>query len=97
MSEEERRKVAGGMCAAESEQAWIEMVLLGFTDLLIVSKTTGFTVLSQAMIMGRGKTFCKNYLSGSKLAWYCHAQGGYGGTKVNLFPVLLNSTGQATA
>jgi hypothetical protein len=92
---------ADAICGRETERAWMEMLLLGYSDLLVIGKTSGYVNLPVAMVMGRGKTYCRNYLLGPptarELAFLCHERGGYAGMKMHLVPVPLNSTGQQSA
>jgi hypothetical protein len=52
------QKEKGARCVADSENALVEMLSLGLSDVLVTTKATMFTALPTAMVYGRGKTYC---------------------------------------
>jgi len=64
------------LCAADAEVAFLEMVLLGYTELLIVSKRSDYVHLPKNMVIGRGKNYCEAYASKGNVSYYCMQRGG---------------------
>jgi hypothetical protein len=59
----------------EPASAFMEMALLGFTDMLIVTKKTSFSFMPAAMVIARNKIFCHAQSSNSHLGYFCFANG----------------------
>jgi hypothetical protein len=50
---------SGGQCARDTQEGLLEMIALGLTDLLLVTKKSEFPGLSKAIAHGRGSTYCE--------------------------------------
>ena len=97
------KKEKGQLCALESEVAWIEMLLLGYSDMLVASKRSQYVHMPKAMVLARSKTYCQTYKVPSSihgnmarvgdLSYYCHMHGGQGGLRAHLATKPMNSTG----